>query len=236
MCFRATAALAAQLKYSATGVSQKGSLGLHSFACVFVASLLARLLVRRQEKLDAYSAADDLQPTEKDQCLKVFEKMCGVHRPMNLFSSSTFVEPNTTAVDEENRAFTDDELRVELLKWERMMQEGTVPDGAVTDQWRVYSEATVVLRSNDKPLRLVLQASAGTCKSFLLETIFCGVTLTAARCGQQHQLASLQLVCACHARLCTPVLCIGSVLSASTGRASWTPRTRKTTPPNGWRA
>ena len=52
------------------------------------------------------------------------------------------------------------------------MQEGTSPDGTVTDQWRVYSEAIAVLGSNAKPLRLVLQASAGTGKSFLLETLF----------------------------------------------------------------
>ena len=127
-------------------------------------------------------------------------------------------------------------MREELSRRERMMQEGASPDGTVTDQWRVYSEANAVLSSNDKPLRLVLQASAGTGKSFLLETLFCGVTLTATRCGQQHQLASLPLVCACPAHLCTLVLCIGSVLSALTGRASWATPTPKTKAPNGWRA
>ena len=98
--------------------------------------------------------------------------MRNIHRQTNLHGGATSVGPNTTAVDEENRAFTDDELRVELLKRERMMQEGASPDGTVTDQWRVYSEAIAVLGSNDKPLRLVLQASAGTGKSFLLETLF----------------------------------------------------------------
>ena len=125
-----------------------------------------------KEKLDAYIAAGDLQPTEKDACVQVFEQMRNIHRQTNLHGGATSVGPNTTAVDEENRAFTDDELRVELLKRERMMQEGTSPDGTVTDQWRVYSEAIAVLGSNAKPLRLVLQASAGTGKSFLLETLF----------------------------------------------------------------
>ena len=90
LCFRDTAASVAQLKYGAPGVSQKGSLGLHSFACVFVAGLLARLLVPRQEKLDAYIAALDLKRTEKDKCIKVFEQMCGVHRQTNLRSNATF--------------------------------------------------------------------------------------------------------------------------------------------------
>ena len=82
----------------------------HSLVYVFDVCLPSRLLLCRQEKLDAYIAAGDLQPTEKDECMKVFEQMCGVHRQTNLHSSATSVEPNTTAVDEENRAFTDDEL------------------------------------------------------------------------------------------------------------------------------
>ena len=61
--FRNTAASAAQFNYGALGVSQSGSLGLHSLACVFVAGLLARLLVRRQENLDAYIAAGDFKRT-----------------------------------------------------------------------------------------------------------------------------------------------------------------------------
>ena len=93
--------------------------------------------------------------------MEVFEQMANVHRQMNLHITSTSVPPNPTAVDAENRPLTLEELREELPKWERMMQEGIVPDGTVTDQWRVYSEAIAVHRSNDKPLRLVLHASAG---------------------------------------------------------------------------
>ena len=132
--------------------------------------------------------------TEKDACMQVCKQMANVHRQTNLYSSSIVVHPNPTAVDEESRPLMFEELRVELLKRERMMQEGAAPDGTATDRWRVYSEAIVVLSSNEKPLRLVLQAT------------------------------------------CTRVLCTGSVLSASTARASWTPRTRKTKAPNGWRA
>ena len=42
----------------------------------------------------------------------------------------------------------------------------------VTDQWRVYSEAVRALGSGTRPLRLFIQASAGTGKSFLLETLY----------------------------------------------------------------
>ena len=75
-----------------------------SLVYVFAVCLSAIFLLGRQEKLDAYIAAGDLQPTEEDECVKVFEQMCGVHRQTNLDSSATSVEPNTTAVDEENRA------------------------------------------------------------------------------------------------------------------------------------
>ena len=143
-----------------------------SLGYVFAVCLPAILLLCRQEKLDAYIAAGDLQPTEKDACVQVFEQMRNIHRQTNLHGGANAVQPPGTVPDDENRPLTEAELRDELRKRERMMQEGTSPDGTVTDQWRVYSEAIAVLGSNDKPLRLVLQASAGTGKSFLLETLF----------------------------------------------------------------
>ena len=45
-------------------------------------------------------------------------------------------------------------------------------EGIMTDQWRIYTEATRCLEEGRAPLRLCLQASAGTGKSFLLETLF----------------------------------------------------------------
>ena len=42
----------------------------------------------------------------------------------------------------------------------------------MTDQWRVYTEAIEVLQAGRKPLRMCIQASAGTGKSFLIETLF----------------------------------------------------------------
>ena len=98
--------------------------------------------------------------------------MRNINRQTNVHGGANAVQPPGTAPDDENRPLTEAELRDELRKRERMMQESIAPDGTVTDQWRVYSEAIAVLGSNDKPLRLVLQASAGTGKSFLLETLF----------------------------------------------------------------
>ena len=98
--------------------------------------------------------------------------MANIQRQTNLHSGSESLLRDAADPDNENRPLTDAELRQELLRREQMMQEGCAPDGAATDQWRVYSEAIAVLSANDKPLRLVLQASAGTGKSFLLETLF----------------------------------------------------------------
>ena len=42
-----------------------------SLVYVFAFCLPARLLLCRQEKLDAHIAAGDVQPTEKDECMKI---------------------------------------------------------------------------------------------------------------------------------------------------------------------
>ena len=61
---------------------------------------------------------------------------------------------------------------VELLhERERLMRQGGGPDGEATDQWRVYSEIVQWL-SSAKCLRMMIQASAGTGKSFLLTSIY----------------------------------------------------------------
>ena len=61
---------------------------------------------------------------------------------------------------------------VELLhERERLMRQGGGPDGEATDQWRVYSEIVQWL-SSAKCLRMMIQASAGTGKSFLLASVY----------------------------------------------------------------
>ena len=82
-----------------------------SLVFVFAVCLPAILLLGRQEKLDACIAAGDLQPTEKNECMKVFEQMCGVHRQTNLHGGSNAVQPPGTVPDDENRPLTEAELR-----------------------------------------------------------------------------------------------------------------------------
>ena len=56
----------------------------------------------------------------------------------------------------------------------------------MTDQWRVYSEIVEGLQNPRKLLRMCIQASAGTGKSFLLETLYlwCVVhSLRVSACG-----------------------------------------------------
>ena len=57
-----------------------------------------------------------------------------------------------------------------LEERERQMRQGST-DGEPTDQWRVYSEIVQALQSHRR-LRMMIQASAGTGKSFLLTSIY----------------------------------------------------------------
>ena len=57
-----------------------------------------------------------------------------------------------------------------LAERERQMRQGG-SDGEPTDQWRVYSEIVQALQSHRR-LRMMIQASAGTGKSFLLTSIY----------------------------------------------------------------
>ena len=67
---------------------------------------------------------------------------------------------------------TETELREELARRERLMQTLHGKEGLWTDEWRVYKEIIAALDANAAPLRMFLQASAGTGKSFLLETVY----------------------------------------------------------------
>ena len=60
----------------------------------------------------------------------------------------------------------------ELLQQRELQMRQGSPDGQPTDQWRVYSEIIQDLASTERRLRMMVQASAGTGKSFLLTTIF----------------------------------------------------------------
>ena len=93
-----------------------------------------------------------------------------------------------------------DEMRELLHKRERQMQDGGDPSHD-TDQWRVYRYIVKSIEDG-RYLRLMVQASAGTGKSFLLTTVFlwCLVRERSCQlgtCGEErsHQLGSCQAAC-----------------------------------------
>lgn len=67
-------------------------------------------------------------------------------------------------------AWTTTDMTAELKRRETCLQAGATTEG-VTDQWRVYRDITNKLQSNE-PCRMMVQASAGTGKSFLLTTVY----------------------------------------------------------------
>ncbi len=123
-----------------------------------------------KEKLKEYIQAGQVSEDSFDAHVEVFEQMRGVIRESNIFADPGVASAKAT--EEENRPMSDAELRAEVALREKLMQRMHEQDGAWTDQWRVYSEIVEALTANAAPLRLFLQASAGTGKSFLLETLY----------------------------------------------------------------
>ena len=68
-------------------------------------------------------------------------------------------------------------------------------DGTDTDQYRVFKFIIEALQGDGKPLRLMVQASAGTGKSFLLATVFlwCLVHKRKARAGAPTGIAAANI-------------------------------------------
>ena len=67
-----------------------------------------------------------------------------------------------------------------LHERERQMRQGG-PDGEETDQWRVYKEIVHALAGPTR-LRMMVQASAGTGKSFLLTSVYLWCLVKAVSC------------------------------------------------------
>jgi hypothetical protein len=136
---------------------------------------LARRLVPLhvlKRKLDDYIEEGQIDKEDKDNYVEIFEKMVDIHRQTNLFGGKSLATDGSKDPDDENRFLTVAELRAELESRERLMRMLDGEENQQTDQWRVYCEIRDKLARCADPLRLVLQASAGTGKSFLLETVF----------------------------------------------------------------
>ena len=134
-------------------------------------------LARRQlplevmrQKLDEYEAAGYIEENEKEGYVETFEQMQGVLREYNVHA-----EPGATGgtgAQGEQAMMGPEELRAELERREALLQRLHDTGGQWTDQWRVYTESLRGLQDRTRLLRIFIQASAGTGKSFLLETIF----------------------------------------------------------------
>ena len=123
-----------------------------------------------KEKLTAYVEEGHIPETKYDEYVRVFEQMQGIIRESNVFADPDI--SNAKATEEENRPMSRAELKADLARRENLMQQGDNKENSQTDQWRIYEEAIKIIDKNEEPLRLFLQASAGTGKSFLLETLY----------------------------------------------------------------
>ena len=135
------------------------------------------------KKIDEYIIAGHLRSDDKDSRMRMFEEMSNVVRVQNpnaFHWSVAFGEQSEGAPKSsvDNQRMSMEELRQELENRELAMQKAPpvehnghdhIPTD--TDQWRVYSEI-VSLLSGVQPLRVIIQASAGTGKSFLMETLY----------------------------------------------------------------
>ena len=133
---------------------------------------LARRLVPLavlKEKLATYVEEGHLEEEKVDEYVEVFERMQGVVREQNVFADPM---ASAIATEDANRPMSMVELQAELASRETLMQSLHEQEGAWTDQWRVYTEVVEALTANTEALRMFLQASAGTGKSFLLETLY----------------------------------------------------------------
>ena len=132
-------------------------------------------------KVEEYIAAGLIEAEQKDGYVQTFEQMQGVLRDYNVHNDPA-VGDCAGASAESTAMMTPEELRAELQRRELLLQMGQDGrDGQVTDQWRVYTEVIERLQEKKKLLRIVIQASAGTSKSFLLETNFPLVHFARAR-------------------------------------------------------
>ena len=121
-----------------------------------------------KQKADEFVAAGDLMLREAEAIIQTIELERG--------RSTTLVGGG--AADSERNGerlsgrLTAEELQAELDKRIQMMKDG-VPEGEVSDQSRVFDYCIEQIeKGSSNPLRLTVQASAGTGKSFLLTTLY----------------------------------------------------------------
>lgn len=117
------------------------------------------------EKADEYVAAGLLLAEDARAMVRAIEQERGVHRMVNEIGGAD----DATAHDRNSARLSPEEMRALLAEREANLQAGGM-DGKVTDQWRCYSEIIEALQSGRR-LRLLVQASAGTGKSYVMTTV-----------------------------------------------------------------
>ena len=89
--------------------------------------------------------------------------------------------PEGEATGESSSKLTPTAMKELLNKRVAMMQDGHAGEGRLTDQFRVYSHIINAIETG-RWLRLMVQASAGTGKSFLLNTVYLYCLVHEKRC------------------------------------------------------
>ena len=116
-----------------------------------------------RQKIDEYVQYRHIESHHADAMVRIVEDERGSSRIAGVDDNDTdgLVIPGC---DQSVRTLTLAELRTELEDRENKLQAGS--DGDSTDQWRCYEYITNEIAA-ERPLRLMVQASAGTGKSFL---------------------------------------------------------------------
>ena len=133
---------------------------------------IEKLKTKTQEYVDA----GHLSTEEAKQVIRTVEKERGVEREINVNASCDFDGDDADRSTETvagNLSMA--ALREMLADREHKMKTGRIADDGVqalgeTDQWRVYNKIVSAIK-NQQYLRVMIQASAGTGKTFLLTTV-----------------------------------------------------------------
>ena len=116
-------------------------------------------------KADEYIAQNLMTMADADVMIRAIEQERGVYRLGNVIDGVDGDEGNKSRI---SHKMSPAELVKLLADREEKLQNST--DGGITDQWRVYQDIIDCLIKG-RLLRLMVQASAGTGKSFLMTTI-----------------------------------------------------------------
>lgn len=115
-------------------------------------------------KADEYIGQNLMTMADAEAMVRAIEQERGVYRVGNMVDGAD-VDGEKSRI---SHKLSPEELAVLLADREKKLQNSA--DGSITDQWRVYQHIIDCL-INGRLLRLMVQASAGTGKSFMMTTV-----------------------------------------------------------------